>query len=292
MRLERTRCLVIGYPVSHSLSPVMFGAAFRECGLDDWTYGSLAVPPGAAGETLSRLAGEDVLGLNVTMPLKGEVLAHCCYVTERARAVGAANTLTFLGDGWEADNTDWPGLRLAVAEALDGSPPPRGPRPAVVFGAGGAAAACAFCLHEMGLPVVVVNRDPGRARELARRVGGVPLPWGDAAVRRAVEEASVLVNATPLGMGADRRCPLPEGVLPPPDAVVCELVYHPPETEFLRRAREAGARTVDGLSVLLWQAVPAFERWTGLPAPVGAMRAALRTAAGSPPREEGAACGT
>lgn len=276
----RTRCFLIGYPVSHSLSPVMFAAAFRALGLD-WTYQALAVPAGGPlRDLLADLADRGAVGVNVTMPLKREVLAHCRSLSPRAEAVGAANTLTLREEGWEADNTDWPGLALAISEAA-GSALARG-RSGVVFGAGGAAAAAGFCLAEMGFPVVIVSRDRSRGQELAARVGGEYVPWGDRAVPALAEQAAVVVNATPLGMERAPEpdptpvdCPLPPGVMPAPDAVACELVYHPPETEFLKRARKAGARVVSGLSVLLWQAVPALERWTGRPAPVEAMREAL-----------------
>ncbi|MEW6400114.1 MAG: hypothetical protein AB1503_13320, partial [Bacillota bacterium] len=169
----------------------------------------------------------------------------------------------------------------------------------VVFGAGGAAAAAAFCLREMGLAVVVVNRDRSRGGELARRVGGSYLPWGDGALPDALAGAAVVVNATPLGMGdrtpgraaegpgsaapagrGDLRgdSPLPAEVTVAPGCVACDLVYHPVETEFLRRARAQGALLVTGLAVLLWQGVLALERWTGRDAPVGVMRGALEGA--------------
>jgi len=269
-------CFLIGYPVSHSLSPAMFRAAFSALGLD-WTYRAIPVLPGQVGEALARLAEQGAVGVNITMPLKHEALAHATCITPRARAVGAANTLTRLGDTeWEADNTDWPGLGRALAEVADPGELAAGSRPGVVFGAGGAAAAAAFCLAEMGLRVVVVNRDARRGICLADRVRGQYLPWGDGSLPGVLARAAVVVNATPLGMG-DRRgeSPLPPGTVLSPGCVACDLVYHPVETEFVTRAREQGARVVTGLAVLLWQGVLAFQRWTGQLAPVEAMRHAL-----------------
>jgi shikimate dehydrogenase len=255
----------------------MFGAAFRALGLD-WSYRAVPVPPGRAGEALAGLARAGAVGVNVTMPLKQEVLAHAGLVTARARLVGAANTLTLVGGGWEADNTDWPGLGRALAGVVD--LPGRAGRVGLVFGAGGAAAAAAFCLKEAGLEVVLVNRNPSRGRELARRVGGRYLPWGEAALPGVLAQAAVVINATPLGMGdLEGQSPLPEGVTLSPDCVACDLVYRPVETEFLRRARALGARVVTGLEVLLWQGVLALERWTGREAPVEVMRRALAGAA-------------
>lgn len=278
MAASRGECFLIGYPVSHSLSPVMFRAAFRALGLD-WSYRAVPVPPGRAGEALAGLARAGAVGVNVTMPLKQEVLAHAGVVTPRARLVGAANTLTLAADrGWEADNTDWPGLGRALAGVVD--LPGLAGGVGLVFGAGGAAAAAAFCLKEAGLEVVVVNRNSSRGRELASRVGGRYLPWGDAALPGVLARAAVVINATPLGMGdLEGKSPLPDGAALPSGCVACDLVYRPVETEFLRRARALGALVVTGLEVLLWQGALALERWTGREAPVEVMRRALEGAA-------------
>lgn len=273
---SRGKCFVIGYPISHSLSPVMFRAAFAALGLD-WTYRAVPVPPGRAGEALAELARAGAVGVNVTMPLKQEVLTHAAVIAPRAQLVGAANTLTLVDGGWEADNTDWPGLGRALAELVDVTG--LAGRVGLVFGAGGAAAAAAFCLKEDGLRVVVVNRDPARGGDLAGRVGGRYLPWGEPALPEVLAQAAVVINATPLGMGDLKgQSPLPAGAVLAPGCVVCDLVYHPVETEFLRRARALGARVITGLEVLLWQGVLALERWTGRKAPVEAMRRALAEA--------------
>jgi shikimate dehydrogenase len=254
----------------------MFRAAFRALGLD-WSYRAVPVPPGRAGETLAELAREGAVGVNVTMPLKQEVLAHAAFITPRAQLVGAANTLTLVDGSWEADNTDWPGLGRALAEVVDVTG--LAGRVGLVFGAGGAAAAAAFCLKEVGLPVVLVNRNPTRGRELARRVGGRYLPWGERALPGVLAQAAVVINATPLGMGdLVGQSPLPDTATLSPGCVACDLVYHPVHTEFLRRARALGALVVTGLEVLLWQGVFALERWTGRKAPVEAMRQALAQA--------------
>lgn len=273
-----SKCFLIGYPVAHSLSPAMFRAAFAACGLD-WTYEAVPVLPGRVGSALAELRERGALGINVTMPHKEEVLPYLDRLTSRAQAVRAANTLSWMSreEGWEGDNTDWPGLVAALSQA---GLPPRGE--AVLFGAGGAARAAAFALAEQGLTVTVVNRSLAPGEELASRLRRWRpgehrfLRWEDPALPGVLEGAVAVVNATPLGMGELReRSPLPAGQRLRPGCLACDLVYHPPETLFLRQAERAGARSVPGLEVLLWQGALAFQRWTDLAAPVEKMRAAL-----------------
>lgn len=265
---RRWRLGVFGWPVRHSRSPAMHGAALRELGLAGWTYGALPVPPERVGEALAALPAAGFAGANVTIPHKHAALAAAHVATPAAAAIGAANTLTVLPDGTlEADNTDAPGLLDVIDAPLQG-------RTALVLGAGGSARACVWALREAGCARVAVwNRTAARATELASDLGV------DATTD--APPADVLVNCTALGLhDADPAATF--GALPL-DATdlaryptVVDLVYRPGGTPLLHAAGEAGARTVDGLAILVAQGARSLERWTGRPAPRATMDAAVR----------------
>jgi shikimate dehydrogenase len=265
---RRWRLGVFGWPVRHSRSPAMHGAALRELGLTGWTYGALPVPPQRLEETLAALPDAGFAGANVTIPHKHAALAAAHVATLAATAIGAANTLTVLPDGTlEADNTDAPGLLDAIDAPLQG-------RTALVLGAGGSARACAWALREAGCARVAVwNRTGARADELAADLG-VDATTG-------APRADVLVNCTALGLH-DPDPAATFGALPldAPDLAgyptVVDLVYRPGGTPLLHAAEAAGARTVDGLTILVAQGARSLERWTGRPAPRGVMDAAVR----------------
>ena len=247
---------VLGHPVAHSRSPAMHNAAFAALGLD-WHYVKLPVPPELFERTVRALPGSGYRGANVTIPHKFAALALADSATPAARAVGAANTLTFEDDGIDADNTDVGGFLGALGES------PRG-RTAVVLGAGGAARAVVWALVEAGAADVAIwNRTPERAQELANAFGAraVALP----------ESADIAVNATSVGL-QEGSLPL-DGLESP--AVAVELVYGS-ATPFATWAREGGARVVDGLEVLVRQGALSFQRWTGVDPPLDVMREAAR----------------
>lgn len=243
----------------------MQNAAFRALGLD-WRYVKLPVPPELFAETVRALPGSGFRGANVTIPHKRAALELADERTPSARAIGAANTLTFLdGGGIEAHNTDAPGFLMAVGED-----DVRGLR-ALVLGAGGAGRAVAWALREAGAADVAVwNRTPERAKTLADDLGVT------AVLRPAT--CDLLVNATSVGLEPrlDEEETLEALKLDQLDrpAIVADLVYGDARTPLLEWAARAGARTVDGLEVLVRQGALSFERWTGLDAPVKAMRAA------------------
>jgi shikimate dehydrogenase len=246
----------------------MHGAALRALGLDGWTYGALPVPPERLADTLAALPGAGFAGANVTIPHKHAALAAAHVATPAAAAIGAANTLTLLSDGTlEADNTDAPGLLDAIDAPLRG-------RTALVLGAGGSARACAWALREAGCARVAVwNRNAARATELAAALG--------VDATRDTPGADVLVNCTALGLhDADPAATFGALPLDATDlgayATVVDLVYRPGGTPLLHAAGAAGARTVDGLAVLVAQGARSLERWTGRPAPRGVMDDAVR----------------
>ena len=246
---------VLGWPVSHSRSPAMHEAAYAELGLDGWHYQLLPVPPELFAETTRALPGAGFAGANVTIPHKEAALALADRASDAAREIGAANTLSFADDGAiEADNTDAPGLLAALGEDVAG-------RTALVLGAGGSARAAIWALTQAGADVAVHNRTRSRAEGLGARVLDAPEP------------AEVLVNCTSVGLDDAAATPLED---PAPFRVVVDLVYRDGGTELLRRAQAAGARTVDGVEVLVCQGALSFARWTGRAAPVEAMRRAAR----------------
>lgn len=266
----RTRVTgIIGWPVEHSLSPAMHNAAFAALRLN-WRYVAFPVDPARVTEAVRGLAAAGVAGINVTIPHKRAVIECCSSVSDAVRAIGAANTLVPDGaGGFRADNTDAEGFVRALDEQ---APLDLGGREVLILGAGGAARALAFILKRRGARVIVANRTPGRAEEVGAD-GEAPFsgPGRDAAVRRA----ALIVNATSLGLHGDE---IPAG-LPleaiEPGQVVADIVYRAGGTPWLAAVGARGARTVDGLGMLLHQGAAAFARWTGQEPPVEVMREAL-----------------
>jgi shikimate dehydrogenase len=260
---------VLGWPVAHSRSPAMHNAALAAVGLEDWRYQRLPVPPELFADTVRALGAAGFLGANVTIPHKAASLALAEQASEAARAIGAANTLTFRANGTiAAENTDAPGL-IAAMEV-----PPQG-RTALVLGAGGSARAAVWALREAGASEVsVCNRTPQRALALAEELGV-------RAVQRPIG-ADILVNCTSVGLqpsATDRADPLSQLGLAHDQvgeySYVIDLVYTDEPTPLLAAAHDAGARTLDGLEILLAQGALSFEMWTGRTAPLDVMRRAI-----------------
>jgi len=267
---------LIGNPVGHSLSPPMHEAAYDALGLDA-RYVTFEPAVDAVVDAVDGADALGVAGLNVTVPFKRDVAA-AVDTDDLASAVGAVNTLDFSGATVTGHNTDVEGAVRALRERGDAT---LGGATAVVVGAGGAGRAVAFGLADAGASVRVANRTVERAESLAVDVSAaVDGPVVDAGglddLDAALADADVLVNATSVGMEADET-PVPAPALHG-DLVVLDAVYAPLETRLLRDAADAGARTVDGAWMLLYQGAAAFERWTGEPAPIDAMNDALREA--------------
>ena len=265
---------LIGRPVAHSLSPAMHNAAFAKLGLPHRYEAKETANDQLAG-TIDRLRRDDVLGANVTIPHKESVLRLLDEVDDEARRIGAVNTIVSRGARLIGYNTDKYGFEKALE-----TQPRRAPwhvgfpftqDAILILGAGGAARACALSLLEHGNNVDIANRDPARAEALARSIEvdgrhpeGVQWPRG----RMFVD---AVVNATPLGLNGEDV--LEDAVLP---MWVIDLVPTAAETPLVKRAKATDNVTVvDGLSMLLHQAARSFELWTGVPAPLEAMRAAL-----------------
>jgi len=268
---------LIGYPLGHSLSPVLHQVALEEAGLEG-EYRLYEIPPQEAEDRLSRLLDDlrhgRVHGLNVTIPYKQRVMAWVDDLTYAARACGAVNTLYVDRGRIVGHNTDAQGFWEDVRRRLPLAVFPRWR--GVVLGAGGAARAVVYALLQQGWPVHVLARRMEQARELAAHfraqgLGTVQVhPWEARARSRApwlqAELPVLLVNATPVGMHPrSQASPWPENGPWPPRGAVYDLVYNPRETRFLQAARRAGLPATDGLGMLVWQAALAFECWTQVP---------------------------
>jgi len=252
---------VMGWPVAHSLSPRLHGYWLRHYGIDG-AYVPLPVRPERLGSALRALADLGFAGCNLTVPHKEAALGALDEIAEDARRIGAVNTILVRADGslygW---NTDIEGFAQSLIAAL-----PEwsiAGKYAVVLGAGGAARAVVAAVQNLGAEeVVILNRTRERAEALATDLGGAirPLAWERRS--EALSQAALLINTTTLGMLG--KPPLSIDLAPlPTDAVVAEIVYAPLETPLLAEARRRGHGVVDGLGMLLYQAVPGFEAWFG-----------------------------
>jgi shikimate dehydrogenase len=263
---------VIGWPVSHSLSPVIHNAAFEALDLD-WVYVPMPVPPGRLAEALSGLIALGVRGANVTMPHKTEVAERVHERSDDAARLRAVNTVTVEGDLLLGDNTDAPGFDRFVR--LDVGFEPAGRR-ALLYGAGGAARACALALARAGLGTLTVAvREPSRASALRETLDGLGTRVEVVGFDRAsAADVDLVVNATPIGRAGDE---LP---LPPlgSGTVAIDLLYRPAITPMQAVVRAAGGIAFGGLGLLLHQAALSFERWTGQRAPIEVMSAAALAA--------------
>ena len=261
---------VVGDPVRHSLSPAIHNAAFAAVDLD-WVYTALPVPEGEFAEVMGAIRSLGIAGLSVTMPHKEAVVPTLDHTTEAVRRLNACNCVYRDGDGnLCGDNTDGAGFVRWLEEEesvnLDGAR-------VVVAGTGGAGRAIIDALTRTNVArISVSSRSAANVSVLQGWDGRIQM-----ATDSDVSQADVVVNATPVGMAGG---PSPDGLPFDPalhhrGQLVVDIVYNPLETEWLRLAAEAGARTANGLGMLVYQAVLAFEHWTGVPAPVDAMRAAV-----------------
>jgi shikimate dehydrogenase len=283
---------ILGWPAAHSRSPEMHAAAFAALDMTGWRYQRLPVPPELFDETVRGLGAAGFVGANVTVPHKHAALALADHASEQARQIGAANTLVFAADGAiEAHNTDAPGLVSALEHSLSESsstPPGLADLSVLVLGAGGSARAAVWGLHEAGVREILVwNRTPARAQELVSALAGrvvqrpqnadvlincttvglqqAPVSALSDQSERLVRSSSEVQALNQLGLGHDQLGDYP---------YVVDLVYRTGGTPLLRAARRAGARTVDGIEILVYQGALSFELWTGVRPPLDAMRAA------------------
>ncbi|MEP4196273.1 MAG: shikimate dehydrogenase [Aliishimia sp.] len=252
---------VIGSPIAHSKSPQVHGHWLKTMGLPGH-YIPMDVAAQDLADVIRKLPMMGFVGVNITIPHKESIIGIADLVTDRATVIGAANTLIFRKDGKiHADNTDGYGF----IENLKTGAPDWNPKegPAAVLGAGGAARAVVASLLDAGVPeVMIANRTRVRAEKLASDFGHRVTVYDWVKVGNMIDMASLVVNTTALGMigKAELRVPLDglrKGML------VTDLVYTPLKTRLLIEAEAAGCTVVDGLGMLLHQAIPGFERWFG-----------------------------
>ncbi len=256
-------CAVLGDPVAHSLSPVLHRAGYAATGLE-WTYDAHQVPSGGLAAFVGGL-GDQWRGLSVTAPLKREALAHAATLSDRAALAGSANTLVRGAAGWAADNTDVPGVVAALRERV-----PDPPVVATILGGGATAAAAALALCDLGVgSLTLLVRSPARAAETleaidrhsARPAVRVAALASDAVVGDVVVSTVPAAAQTPDLVARCADVP-----------VVFDVLYDPWPTPLAESA--TGRVLVGGLDLLVHQAVLQFQAFTGLPAPLEAMRAA------------------
>jgi len=269
---------IIGWPVSHSLSPAIHNAAFDSLGMD-WVYVPLPVPPGSVGAALAGLPALGFAGANVTMPHKTEIADLLSGdLTEEASLLQSVNTIEVRGGGLFGHNTDAPGFDRFLRQ--DAGLDPRGVT-ALLYGAGGAARACALALAQAGAArITVAVRDAVRARALQATLEGFTTTVEVIAFDGARGwRGDLVIDATPIGADGVGVPPEPAYA---PGMMVVDLKYYPALTPLQTNARAAGAAAFGGLGLLLQQAALSFEIWSGRPAPLDVMSAAALGAIGDP----------
>jgi shikimate dehydrogenase len=268
---------IFGYPIGHSLSPLMHNTAFAHHGLDA-VYLPFAVHPARLESAVKAIAALPIHGVNVTIPHKQAVMAWLDDLSPEARLIGAVNTIQLRGGRLYGYNTDGPGFLRSLAEA--GSQVKD--RTVILLGAGGAARAIAVQLCLAGIRrLYLANRTPTRTEELAAFLKqSIPhadisvITMGESSLATHLPHTDIVVNATSIGMHDHDPMILPVTELGPRH-LVCDIVYRPLHTRLLRAAQRQGARTVDGLGMLLHQGAQAFEIWTAHAFPISLIRERL-----------------
>jgi len=264
---------LIGLPVDHTMSPAMHNAAFRALGLD-YVYVPFPVDPIDLPNALDGVRALNIRGCNITMPHKSTCIPLLDGLDTLAESLGAVNTVVNNGGELRGYNTDADGFlrslkmrNISVAQ-----------RRVVIIGAGGAARAVAYVLAREGARLTIVNRTATAAREIAAMIEDdfeekvLAYPLDDTSLQAALLEANVLVNTTSVGMGpGNDASPVPARLLRP-DLTVCDVIYNPVQTRLLADAEAAGAVTVSGVDMLVWQGALSFRLWTGEEAPYDLMR--------------------
>jgi shikimate dehydrogenase len=259
---------VLGWPLTFTLSPAIHNAALRITGID-WVYLAFPVPPARLSQAVAGLRALGAMGANVTMPHKENVLEHLDDLSGDARAIGSVNTIQRVGERLIGHNTDVDGFAefLRGDAGLDVAG-----RTVTILGAGGAARAVVRAVSDLGaLAITSAARDEMKAGSLAPLAGaGRFRAVGVGGIPEACSDSDVIVNCTPLGMNGEDAAP---GAAFGAGQAVVDLVYWPPQTPLLVRARAGGAQAWGGLGILVRQAAASFTIWTGQDPPLETMSA-------------------
>ncbi len=265
--MSEKKVAVIGWPVEHSLSPVMHNAAFAALGMTDWFYDKIPLMPDIVKLGLRELRDHGFIGVNVTIPHKQAVMPHC-KPDATARAIGAVNTIDFRTN--VGTNTDVIGLMDDLAAhdiQVNG-------QTVIVLGAGGAARAAVYGLSKAGAQVIVVNRTADKAQQMIESVGvAADVLSADEAFATG---ARIVINCTPVGMHPKVDASPLEIV--PAGVTLYDMIYRPAKTRVMEQVEAAGGRAVSGLGMLVRQGAAAFQLWTGVYPPVDVMQQAARQA--------------
>jgi len=271
---SKTRlCGLIGDPVEHSVSPQMFNAAFQAT-RRDLVYVAMRVDKRELASAIAGMRALKIHGMNVTIPHKINVLRYLDYVESNARAIGAVNTILNEKGKLRGFNTDGTGAARAIEESgklLEGSN-------AVLVGSGGAARAIAFTLLDRVGKLTILNRHRDKARRLAvellrkKKVKVYSGGLHEESLKQTLADSQIVINATSVGMSPNANDSILNESLLKPDMIVLDIVYNPLETRLLRTAAKVGAKTVNGVGMLVHQGAEAFKIWTGEDAPVELMR--------------------
>jgi shikimate dehydrogenase len=262
---------VLGDPVSHSLSPVMHNAAFKALGMN-CEYHAFRVTPASLYDAIKGAYALGFGGLNLTIPLKEKALG-IVQLTDPAKQIGAVNTIDFK-KGIVGYNTDGLGAKMALTSSgvhIKG-------KNVLLLGAGGAARAIAFQLATDGASVTIANRTQERAIALAKEVGriGKARASGLDELKKLVENSDILINSTSVGMFPKISETIVTSNIMHSSLVVFDIVYNPVNTRLLQEAKKAGAGTIDGVMMLVYQGAEAFKIWTGKTPPVEVMEKSVR----------------
>ena len=266
--MNHPRACIMGHPVAHSRSPMLHGYWLRTLGIEG-AYELADVAPDDFAAFFRALGANGFAGGNITKPHKEQAFRLVDRREDAADAIGAVNTVWYESGALIGGNTDWLGIVLSLDAIAPGWDKGR----AVVLGAGGAARAATYGFRQRGLSVSLVNRTRARAEQLAANVPGVTVHGYDA-LPRLMADADVLINTTSLGQAGNPPLEIDLTNLKR-SAIVYDVIYVPLETGLLKTARRAGHRTVDGLSMLLYQAVPGFAHWFGVTPTVTAEQRAI-----------------
>jgi len=264
----KTRIMgIFGYPIEHTLSPLMHNSAFKRLGLDN-CYVAFKVLPEDLPDAVKAIRSLNLLGVNITVPHKEKVIPLLDEVSEEASFIGAVNTIVNREGKLTGYNTDGRGFMSSLAEAnisVDG-------KKILILGAGGASRAISYYLSEKTSKLSLFDIDKQKAKKLVNDLQKIRNNVFFLDNLDNIDTPEIIINATPLGLKPDDPLPINTEIISP-DMIVCDLVYK--KTKLLQEAEKKGAKILDGSGMLLWQGVLAFELWTGIKPPIEVMREVL-----------------